>query len=177
MEPETQTTSEEEKFNKAIGKWIFRIAGIILCINVLCRMVDAGKSREYVQVTGTVTSVYGNSEWNAGKRSYSYEVGVEYQPRGYLVPSEYITETYYFNMFSKGDAVPVLYRRDAVYKAYVAKKDWMTGAYLPMSNDYNVPLIISIVLFVIGFLVYTDSPILEWYINAGEITIGKKKKS
>lgn len=77
---------------------------------------------------------------------------------------------------SVGETMPVLYHRGKVYKAYVAKKDCITGAYLPLSKNYNAPFIISVVLFVIGFLFYTNSPILKWYTNAGEITIGKKKR-
>lgn len=163
---------EEEKFNKTIGKWMFRIAAIILCLNVLCRIIDAVKSMEYVQVMGTVTSVDERTEYRAGKRSYIYSAGISYQPRGWRI-GEYIVE--HVDMLSEGDTVPVLYRKDAVWEAYAAKKDWMTGAYLPISKWYNVPFVISIVLFVIGFLMYTNSPILEWYTRAGEITIGKKR--
>lgn len=167
--------SKESGDNRTIGKWILSIAGIILCINMICRIVDAGETREYVQVTGIVTFANESSEWRAGKRSYSYNVGIEYQPQGYLT-TEYITESYSFNLFSKGDAVPVLYRKDAVYDAYVAKKDWVTGAYLPVSKSYNVPLIIAFVLFVIGILFYTNSPVLDWYCHMGEIVIGKQQE-
>lgn len=171
-----QKKEEKEKFNRAFGKWIIGIAGIILCINVFCRMVDAGKSRDYVQVMGTVTMTYTTEHWIGRNRGYDYHVLIVYRPWGDLLKYS-VSESYSFNMFSKGDTVPVLYRKDAVYEAYVAKKDWMTGAYLPVSKSYNMPLIIAGILFVIGFLLYTNSPILEWYTHAGEITIGKKKKS
>lgn len=188
--PETQTTEmpistiekrkmqkkeEEEKFNKAIGKWMLRIAGIILCVNVLCRVVDAGKSREYVQVSGTVTKTQTTDELRAGKRLYTYHVWVTYPIQGMDWP-QYISEkNSSFDMFSTGDHVPVLYRKDNFFEAYIAKKDWMTGAYLPASKSYNIPLVISIVLMVVGFLLYANSPVLDWYIRAGEITIGKKR--
>lgn len=148
-----QTNVKDEKFNRAFGKWMFIIAVIILCINVICRIADAGKSREYLQVMGTVTMEQTTSEWRAGKRSYKYMIWVDYQPQGHPL-TEVITESYSFDLFSKGDTVPVLYQKDAVYKAYVAKKDWMTGAYLPVSKNYNIPLIISVILFVIGFFSY-----------------------
>lgn len=125
---------------------------------------------------GTVASIETSSGWNAGKRTYDYHVNVDYQPQGkWGIQS--ISENYSFNKFSKGDTVPVLYQKNKVYKAYVAKKDWITQAYLPVSKNYNTPFIISIVLFIIGILFYTNSPILQWYAHAGEITIGKKKKS
>ena len=171
-----QKKEEEKKFNRVFGKWIIRIAGIILCINVFCRIVDAGKSREYVRVMGTVTKTQTTEHWIGRNRGFDYRVWIDYQPLGYL-DTYGVSESYSFGMFSKGDTVLVLYRKDAVYEAYIAKKDWMTGAYLPVSKKYNVPLIIAAVLFVIGLLVYTNSPILEWYTHAGEITIGKKKIS
>lgn len=165
---EIQTSEKAEKFNRACGKWVFRIAGIILCINVLCRMVDARKSIEYVQVTGTVTMTQVTKEWvRAGNRSREmprYHVWINYPIQGYEY-SEILTETYSFDMFSKGDTVPVLYRKDAVYKAYVAKKDWMTGAYLPVSKSYNLPLIIAVVLFIIGFLLYTNKVDIYDYVK------------
>ena len=155
-----------EKFNRACAKWVFVIAGIILCINVLCRIIDAVKSAEYIRVTGTVTMTQTTKEWvRAGNRSREmprYHVWIEYPIQGYEYP-ETIFDTYHDNMFSKGDTVPVLYRKDAVYEAYAAKKDWMTGAYLPVSKWYNVPLIIAGVLFVFGFLLYKNEVDLYAY--------------
>ena len=165
---EIQTNEKAEKFNRACGRWMFRIAGMILCINVLCRIVDAGKSMDYVQVTGTVTMTQTTKEWvRAGNRSREmprYHVWIEYPIQGYEYP-ETIFDTYHDNMFSKGDTVPVLYRKDAVYEAYAAKKDWMTGAYLPVSKWYNVPLIIAGVLFVFGFLLYKNEVDLYAYVK------------
>lgn len=40
---ETQKNIEEEKVLRAIGKWMLGIAGIILSINLICRVVDAKK--------------------------------------------------------------------------------------------------------------------------------------
>ena len=165
---EIQTNEKAEKFNRTCGKWLLGIAGMILCINVLCRMVDAGKSMEYVQVTGTVIKTQTTEEWvRAGNRSREmprYHVWIAYPIQGYEYP-ETIFETYYSDIFSEGDTVPVLYQKDAVYKAYVAKKDWMTGAYLPVGKWYNVPLIIAIILFVTGFLLYTNKVDIYAYVK------------
>lgn len=58
-----------------------------------------------------------------------------------------------------------MYKKDAVSEAYIAKKDWMTGAYLPVKQYYNVPFVIAVILLVIGFLLYTNSPIVDWYLH------------
>lgn len=180
MAQEIQMDIEERKFIRAIGKWVLGIAGIVFSINLICRFADAKESMEYIQVMGKVVKVQSTSEWTrAGGNSFeasSYGVWVDYQPQG--DPLWYtITESYSKKLFSEGETVPVLYQKGKVYKAYVAKKDWITRAYLPVSKNYNMPFIISVVLLVIGFLFYTNSPILEWYTHAGEIVIGKKKKT
>lgn len=175
-EPEQELSAEEEdkRFNRAVGKWMIRIAAIILCINVFCRVTDAVESKNYVQVMGTVTDTYSTSSWNAGKRSYNYHVMVDYQPKGWAGTSS-VSESHSFDMFYEGQTVPVLYRENATYDEYIAKKDWMTGAYLPAENWYNVPFVIGIVLFVLGFLAYTDSPVLEWLERADQFLSSKKK--
>ena len=103
-------------------------------------------------------------EWvRAGNRSFeslTYIVWIEYPIEGYNYLEE-ISERYSFDMFSEGDKVPVLYCKDATSKAYVARKDWMTGAYLPVDKYYNVPVIIAAILLGIGFLLYTNSPLLK----------------
>lgn len=168
---EVQTTEvkiskkqKEDKLIRTIGKWMIGIALVILCINIICRFEDAEKSKEHIRVTGTVSKIQESTEWaRAGNRtvnSSTYTVWVHFQPKGWL-SEDIITEDFSEDMFSVGDTVSVLYPEDTLYKAYVAKKDWMTGAYLPISKWYNIPLIISIILFVTGSLFCMNSPILK----------------
>lgn len=102
MEQETQINIEEGKFIRAIGKWMLGIAGIILAINLICRLADAKESMEYTQVTGTVTKVQTISKWTrAGRHSTklsSYCVWVDYQPQGYPI-RQTITESYSNRLF------------------------------------------------------------------------------
>lgn len=172
---------DDKKFIKTIAKWALRISAVILCINMICRISDAVKSKEYLQTTGTVTKVYTTSEQVSSKKgsveSTSYDVRIEYQPPGDILPNS-IAEIYNDDIFSEGDTVPVLYREKFVYDGhddYVAKKDWLTRSYLPAGKDYDLPLKIFGVLFVISLLFCTD-PVLEWYVNAQtNITIKKEK--
>jgi len=175
-EPEQELSDEEanKRFNRAFGKLLIRIAAFIFCVNVFCRVTDAIESKNYVQVMGTVTDTYSTSSWNAGKRSYNYHVRVDFQPQGWAGTTE-ISESDSFSRFFEGQTVPVCYRESAVHKAYIAKKDWMTRAYLPAENAYNVPFVIGIILLVLGFLVYTDSPVLEWIERADQILREKTK--
>ncbi len=179
MKQEIQTNVEEKKPIRVIGKWMIRIAIVILCINTLCRLADAKKSKEHIRVTGTVSKIQESTELvRAGKRmvnSSTYTVWIDFQPVGWI-HEDGIVEDYIDDIFSVGDTVSVLYPEDAIYEAYAAKKDWLTGAYLPVSKDYNMPLIISAILFIIGFLFYKNSLILEWYTHAGKTNIREMKE-
>lgn len=169
---------EEEKLIKIIGKWMLGIAIVILCINTFCRLADAKESKEHIQVVGTVSKIHVSSEWvRAGNRMVNdstYTIWIRFRPAGWL-SEEVIVDDYNDNIFSVGDTVSVLYPKAAIWKAYVAKKDWLTGAYLPVSKDYNLPLILSIILFVVGLLFFTNSPILDWIARMGETTKDKKE--
>lgn len=178
MEQKIQANVDETKLIRAIGKWMIIIAIVILCINTFCRLVDAEKSKEHVQVSGTVSKVHVSSEWvRAGNRmvnASTYTVWVRFRPAGWL-SEDVIVNDYNDNIFSVGDTVTVLYPKNAIWKAYAAKKDWLTGAYLPVSKDYNLPLILSIILFVVGLLFFKNSPILDWIVGMGETAKDKKE--
>lgn len=88
-----QTSAKTKKVCRVIGKWMLWTAGIILCINVTSRIVEAQKIKEeYVQVMGTVIDVDITSELkysNAAEgyvESSSYGVLVDYQPQGESYP-------------------------------------------------------------------------------------------
>lgn len=155
-----QKAEEEKVWNRAVGKWTFRLVAFIICINVFCRFVDAQKSMEYVQVMGTVTSV--TKIYTASPRNdqYDYMTNVKYLIEGEQ-ESNYISECYSSYKFGQYEKVPVLYRKDNVEDAYVAKKDWVTGAYLPVDKLYDIPWIIAAYLCVTGFLFYTNSPLVR----------------
>lgn len=37
-------------------------------------------------------------------------------------------------------------------ESYAARRDWLTKMYLPAENSYNIPLVISVGLIIIGIL-------------------------
>lgn len=173
---DSRTDVKDADTIRTIGKWMIGIAGILLSINLISRLADVRESMEYIQVMGRVTKVQTIAKWTrAGSRSTklsSYCVWVNYQPQGYPL-SQTITETYSDRLFSEGEAVPVLYRRGKVYKAYVAKKDWLTGAYLPVSKNYDVLLILSILLFDIGVVLCMN--IKYWSPTGGNFRLRREK--
>lgn len=148
---------------KVVGKWLMILGMVILGINLLCRFTDAAKSKKHIQVTGTVSMIQETSELvRAGKRtvnSSTYTVWIDFRPEGWL-SEDIIVENHSFDVFSEGDTVTVLYPADAIYKAYSARKDWMTGAYLPTGNNYDMPMIIAVVFFAFGILCYKKPKVM-----------------
>ena len=61
-----------------------------------------------------------------------------------------------YEYIRKGDVLRVYYEEDDPDEAYPARKDWLTGKYLPAENDYNIPLIISVPLIAIGIYFFID---------------------
>lgn len=145
-------------FIRTIGKWMIIIAIAILGINIICRLAGVQKSKEYVQVTGYVTKIQESTELvRAGNRmtyESDYMVWINFQPVGWT-HEDGIVENYVDDIWSVGDTVAVLYPKDALYDAYAAKKDWLTGGYLPARKDYDLPLIIAAILFVVGVVFMT----------------------
>lgn len=142
---------------KVIGKWIMVIAIVILAISILIRFAEAEKRKEHIRVDGKVSRVEETSEWvRAGKRivkSSDYTVWIRFQPLGWI-HEDVIVENHIDDYFSKGDTVAVMYPEDALYYAYSAKKDWLTGEYLPVSNSYDAALVISVLLFAGGVVLF-----------------------
>ena len=99
----------------------------------LCRLVDAEKSKEHIRVTGTVSKIQESTELvRTGNRMVNlstYTVWIDFQPMGWI-HEDGIVEDYVDDIFSVGDTVSVLYPEDALYEAYVAKKDWLTDLIL-----------------------------------------------
>ena len=99
MEQEKSANIEDDKFARAVGRWILIIATIILGVNIICRGVDAVKSKNYVKVTGTVTEAYTTEHWTrAGGRSFevpTYHVWVKYSiPVRTTTMTETLTENH-----------------------------------------------------------------------------------
>lgn len=177
---EEQMAKEKELENiliKTLGKVFFGLSCIILLINLGCRLFDAVQSEKYAPFAGTVTNVIegmraSTSRKHSGDIPY-YNVWVGYSP---FVDLDFEIEIDFestFNKWEVGDKVTVMHRIDSGDVAYVAKKDWLTGKYLPIEKNYDIPLIIAAVLTVLGFIFYKNLSILDWYANGAQIKIKK----
>ena len=106
---------------------------------------------------GTVISVRTEKTTKHYGRYYNFSADriteyatIEYKPAG-----SYFEERFAINagnrFFHEGDQLPVMYRmeeHDIV--EYLAKQDWITGAWLDAWKDYNTPLLIAAMMIIAG---------------------------
>lgn len=162
MDTEKEYTDEEidalgNKINRMIGFGFLIIAIILSSINMYCRFKDASKAEAYEYTDGAVIKADEHKSYpfgGYGRPSYEYEIKVEYLPKG--EDRSYVFWDYsngYENIYI-GDTLRIYYKEDDPEEAYAAKKDWLTKKYLPAENRYNIPLVISLVLIIIGIFFF-----------------------
>ena len=146
------------KYNRIIGIGFIVIAVLIICINMACRYAGSRRSRGYEYVEGVVTRWEEKKSYPHGvtRPHYDYAIWVEYEPDGARHTYTLIDYSHAYEYVRKGVALRVYYEEDDPDEAYPARKDWLTGKYLPAENDYNIPLIISVPLTVIGIYFFID---------------------
>ena len=140
--------------------WVFCIAAAIMIINITCRITDSQAVSDYIKTEGVVTGIRSetatlNTGGYYGRQYHFYEKGDVYHAK---ISFKYIdgSQTESFDVrfenrvFHKDDTVPVMYNTEYSKKPYLAKRDWITGAWLNAGKDYNTPLIIALMLILFG---------------------------
>lgn len=151
----------EEKYSFIEKYWIFCIAFIIICINVGCRISDSVSSRDYKRTEGTVISIRSEKTTISTGGYYAGRYHVHEEGISRYATIEYKTDDRYYEtrfsikfdhrFFHTGDILQIMYKSEnGNIVEYLAKRDWITGAWLDARKDYNTPLIISIVIIIAG---------------------------
>jgi hypothetical protein len=91
-----------------------------------------------------------------GRPGYDYEIKVEYVPEGENSAYTFWDYAHAYENIYVGDTLRIYYMADDPEEAYAARQDWLTKKYLPADNHYNIPLIISGVLIIIGVFFFID---------------------
>lgn len=141
--------------------WVICIAVVIVCINIVCRIKDGIANREYEISEGKVVSItsetatleqggYYAGRYHVHKNGKVYYAEIEYRPRDSYWDKHFRVKCE-LRHFDMGDPVTVMYDPDNIYdESYLAKKDWITGAWLVAEKDYNTPLMIAAVIVAAG---------------------------
>ena len=124
-----------------IGVVCLLIAAAILFFSQHSRFVDAGNANQYRLIEGKVTDVTRHTHQSDDGTSYSYSAEVSYTVDG----EHYTQETEDdFSRNPYGDKMFVMYKPQNPSEGYVAEKDWMTGKYLPYSEQSLAPIIATL---------------------------------
>ncbi len=142
------------------GVAFFLIALIIIGINMICRVVDSHKYDDYEHTHGTVvefiTSETRTSFRHRRRYSTSYSIAVEYNPRGYDETLIIRDSNDWYMFYRRGTVLRVYYDEDDPEEALLAKKDWLTGLYLPCEINYYIAPYVSLLPTIIGIYLIAD---------------------
>ena len=170
MNTEKEYTEEEidalaKKIIRMIGFGFWILAMHIIVINIICRIADSSKTGHYECTDGVVIKAEEYKTYpfgGHGRANYNYEIKVEYVPKDEDRTHIFWDYSDAYENINIGDTIRIYYNKDDPDEAYAARKDWLTGRYLPAEKRYNIPLIISAVLFIIGiFFLINDKKIVE----------------
>ena len=155
-----------------VGAGFLFVAFLILVINMICRVADSHKYDSYEYTTGIVVKATSSKiprNWGRGSEyDYIYSIEVEYSPeeddKTYKISDS--GEAYQF--FKKGKELRIYYEKDAPGRAYITKKDFLTGLYLPAGKRYYIPLYIGLLPTSIGIFLIVD------YLKARKLALQNK---
>ena len=161
---EAETDRLARKILKGIGIALWVTAVIIAVINILMRFDMAEKIEDYTIVKGKVTEVNTRREKSVSRRSsyntvFYTHIEFKYDDvHGREHSREFIEMSRNDNIYDVGDTARVAYDDDP-NDAFAIKKDRLCGGYLPVSKNYNAPLIVAAVLIAIGLYFFFDDSI------------------
>ena len=164
MSSDKEYTKEEldtlgNKINRMIGFAFLIIAMVIISINMFCRFAGALKAKPYEYTDGVVIKREEHKTYpfgGYGRPDYNYEIKVEYVPEGEDRTYIFWDYSHAYEFINKGDTLRIYYMEDDPDESYAARRDWLTRMYLPAENSYNIPLVISAVLIIIGIFFFID---------------------
>ena len=142
------------------GAGFLFIAFMIIVINMVCRVVDSHKYDEYEYTVGTVVKFTSYKTPRTGVRrssyDYYYSIEAEYYVDGYDKAFKISDSGDAYMFFRKGKELRIYYEADAPGRAFITKKDFLTGLYLPAEKQYYQPLYFSLFPTIIGIYLIVD---------------------
>ncbi|MBO4636086.1 MAG: DUF3592 domain-containing protein [Clostridiales bacterium] len=144
------------------GTAFILIALIIIGTNFACRFRDSHRYDDYECTRGTVvsSSSYSIPRTHTHRGRYRYKkmylIEVEYyaddRDRPYIY--SHADDDYIF--MRRGTKVKVFYDEDDPHDSHIARKDFLTGLYLPAETNYYAALYIAVFPVVIGLYLIRD---------------------
>ena len=155
------------------GAWvvgILLIAALVFGIGFYFRYKDIRKGDSYEYVKGTVIKSYTTSTTIGRRTNSDHHIVVRYRPKG--SDKDYtasVDDTW--NFF--GGELRVYYKKDIPEDGYVARKDLLTGQYIPDGKNYDVPVAITGILLLCALYLFIDSVRAKSRAKKGTLKIKK----
>lgn len=119
------------------------------------RFEDAARIKDYRYADAEVKEVSKYERRDSdGDLDYDYAAVLEIQNGRETIEIE--TDVVFESEPDIGEKIPVLYTEteESEYDYCLAKKDWMTGSYVPENKDYDVHIFAAIFLLAFGLIVF-----------------------
>lgn len=151
------------------------IAATLIGLSLFLRYKDVSKNDGYSYVDAKLIEFNQQKHWRWGKYRYKDYIKVAYKPEG--------SDKYYEK--GKNDVQPsivnkpyrVYYKADDPKDAYITRCDWLTGQYLPVEKNYNLPISLSGFAAISGLYLFFDEQRAKKRIKKGTFKSRKKAKS
>ena len=155
------------------------IAATLICLSLFLRYKDVSKNREYsyadailIEYNQQKTYRWRKRGPNTTTRTY---IKVAYTPEG--------SDKHY--EIGKNDVQPsivnkpyrVYYKADDPKDAFITRCDWLTGQYLPVEKNYDLPISLSGFAAISGLYLFFDEQRAKRRIKKGTFKSRKKAKS
>ena len=169
MSKQTISKEQQEIFEKRGFKnqnlWgvaFILIAFIIVGVNFACRYKDSHKYDDYECTRGTVVSYSSyslprtNTRHGRYRHKEVYLIEVEYYPDGSDRPYIYSHSDEDYQFMGSSTKIKVYYDEDDPHDCYIARKDPLTGLYLPAETNYYSAFCIALFPLIIGLYLIRD---------------------
>ena len=151
------------------------IAAALIGLSLFLRYKDVAKNDGYLYVDAKLIEFNQQKTWRWGKYRYNDYIKVAYKPEG--------SDKYYEK--GKNDVQPsivnkpyrVFYMADDPKDAYITRCDWLTGQYLPVEKNYDLPITLSVFAAGAGLYLFFDEQRAKRRIKKGTFNSRKKAKS
>lgn len=155
------------------------IAAVLIGISLFQRYKDISKNREYsyadailIEHNQQKTYRWRKQGSNTTTRTY---IKVAYTPEG--------SDKHY--EIGKNDVQPsiinkpyrVFYKADDPKDAYITRCDWLTGEYIPVEKNYDLPISFAGFLTIAALYLFFDEQMAKKRIRKGTFNPGKKAKN
>lgn len=163
------------------GTWawvisLFVIAGIVFGIGYYLRYKDTIIKEGYAVADGILVEQSSREEHIGRRRRHAIYIKIRFKPEGSEKNYEAGCSDSYLYVGGHHKFKAVYYKKDP-NDAYVTRDDWLTGSFVPVSKNYDVPVVISFFALASGLYLTFDYLRAKKRAKKGTLRIKTAKKA